>query len=191
RLRGHPRRLRHRGYRGRGAARRRGVPPTAAAVGGEGRGVRVRQPAERPRVGALLGQVLPDRDPLHRLRRRGGLPLSLGGDLPAARDVRLRRDGDLRARAGARLRLRLAPGRAPPFEVVYQLYSVSLNHRLRVKVQVPEDDPVVPTAAAVWKSANWAEREVWDMFGIRFAGHPDLRRILMYPEFEGHPLRKD
>jgi len=82
-------------------------------------------------------------------------------------------------------------GRTPRFEVVYQLYSVSLNHRLRVKVPVPEDDPVVPTAAAVWKSANWAEREVWDMFGIRFAGHPDLRRILMYPEFEGHPLRKD
>jgi NADH-quinone oxidoreductase subunit C len=82
-------------------------------------------------------------------------------------------------------------GRTPRFEVVYQLYSVSLNHRLRVKVPVPEDDAVVPTASGVWKSANWAEREAWDMFGIRFAGHPDLRRILMYPEFEGHPLRKD
>src|SRR5438876_76098 len=82
-------------------------------------------------------------------------------------------------------------GRTPRFEVVYQLYSLSLNHRLRVKVPVPEDDPVVPTASGVWKSANWAEREAWDMFGIRFAGHPDLRRILMYPEFEGHPLRKD
>jgi len=75
-------------------------------------------------------------------------------------------------------------GRTPRFEVVYQLF-------LRVKVPVPEDDPVVPTASGVWKSANWAEREAWDMFGIRFAGHPDLRRILMYPEFEGHPLRKD
>ncbi len=82
-------------------------------------------------------------------------------------------------------------GRTPRFEVVYELYSLSLNHRLRVKVPVPEGDPVVPTASGVWKSANWAEREVWDMFGIRFAGHPDLRRILMYPEFEGHPLRKD
>jgi NADH-quinone oxidoreductase subunit C len=82
-------------------------------------------------------------------------------------------------------------GRTPRFEVVYQLYSVSLRHRLRVKVPVPEDDPVVPTATGVWTSANWAEREVWDMFGIRFAGHPDLRRILMYPEFEGYPLRKD
>ena len=82
-------------------------------------------------------------------------------------------------------------GRIPRFEVVYQLYSVALNHRLRVKVPVPEDDPVVPTASGVWKSANWAEREAWDMFGVRFAGHPDLRRILMYPEFQGHPLRKD
>jgi NADH-quinone oxidoreductase subunit C len=82
-------------------------------------------------------------------------------------------------------------GRTPRFEVVYQLYSVTLNHRLRVKVPVPEDDLAVPSAAALWKSANWAERETWDMFGIRFTGHPDLRRILMYPEFEGHPLRKD
>jgi NADH-quinone oxidoreductase subunit C len=82
-------------------------------------------------------------------------------------------------------------GRTPRFEVVYQLRSITLNHRLRVKVPVAEDDPVVPTASGVWKAANWAEREAWDMFGIRFAGHPDLRRILMYPEFDGHPLRKD
>jgi NADH-quinone oxidoreductase subunit C len=82
-------------------------------------------------------------------------------------------------------------GRTPRFEVIYQLYSVALNHRLRVKVPVAEDDPVVPSASGVWKSANWAEREAWDMFGIRFEGHPDLRRILMYPEFQGHPLRKD
>jgi NADH-quinone oxidoreductase subunit C len=82
-------------------------------------------------------------------------------------------------------------GRTPRFEVVYQLYSPSLNHRLRVKVPVPADAPVVPSATGLWKAANWAEREAWDMFGIRFAGHPDLRRILMYPEFQGHPLRKD
>lgn len=82
-------------------------------------------------------------------------------------------------------------GRVPRFEVIYQLYSVTHNHRLRVKVPVTEEDPVVPSATAVWKAANWAEREVWDMFGIRFTGHPDLRRILMYPEFVGHPLRKD
>jgi NADH-quinone oxidoreductase subunit C len=82
-------------------------------------------------------------------------------------------------------------GRRPRFEVVYQLYSVSRNHRLRVKVPVAEEDAVVPSATGLWKSAAWAEREAWDMFGVRFAGHPDLRRILMYPEFVGHPLRKD
>jgi len=82
-------------------------------------------------------------------------------------------------------------GRVPRFEVVYQLHSIARNHRLRVKAAVPEDDPVVPSVSSVWKAAIWAEREAWDMFGIRFAGHPDLRRILMYPEFEGHPLRKD
>ena len=82
-------------------------------------------------------------------------------------------------------------GRTPRFEVIYQLRSLQKEHRLRVKVSVPEDDPIVPTASSLWKSALWAEREVWDMFGIRFAGHPDLRRLLMYPEFVGHPLRKD
>lgn len=82
-------------------------------------------------------------------------------------------------------------GRTPRFEVIYQLYSIGRNHRLRVKVAVGEDDAVVPSVSALWKSALWAEREAWDMFGIRFAGHPDLRRILMYPEFVGHPLRKD
>lgn len=82
-------------------------------------------------------------------------------------------------------------GRTPRFEVVYQLHSLSLGHRLRVKVAVPEDDLVVPSAVPLWKSANWSERETFDMFGIRFAGHPDLRRILMYPEFTGFPLRKD
>jgi len=82
-------------------------------------------------------------------------------------------------------------GRTPRFEVVYQLCSLSQRHRLRVKVPVDVPDPWVPTASGLWRSALWAEREVWDMFGIRFDGHPDLRRILMYPEFEGSPLRKD
>ena len=82
-------------------------------------------------------------------------------------------------------------GRTPRFEVVYQLLSFPLKHRLRVKVTLAEDDAVIPSAVPVWKSANWAEREAFDMFGIRFSGHPDLRRILMYEEFEGHPLRKD
>jgi len=81
--------------------------------------------------------------------------------------------------------------RDPRFEVVYQLNSLAHHHRLRVKAGVPGDDPQIASATPLWNAALWAEREVWDMFGIHFAGHPDLRRILMYPEFEGHPLRKD
>jgi NADH-quinone oxidoreductase subunit C len=85
------------------------------------------------------------------------------------------------------------PGRedGPRFEVVYHLYSLAHNHRVRVKVRVEEDDPVVPTATGLWPIANWFEREVWDMFGVRFAGHPNLKRLLLYEEFVGHPLRKD
>jgi NADH-quinone oxidoreductase subunit C len=81
--------------------------------------------------------------------------------------------------------------RVPRFEVVYHLYSVAKNHRLRVKVQVGAEAPSVPSVVPLWPSANWMEREVWDLYGIRFEGHPDLRRILLYDEFEGHPLRKD
>jgi NADH-quinone oxidoreductase subunit C len=85
------------------------------------------------------------------------------------------------------------PGRedGPRFEVVYHLYSVAHNHRVRLKVRVDEDHAVVPTAVSVWPIANWLEREVWDMFGIRFEDHPDPRRLLMYEEFVGHALRKD
>ena len=77
------------------------------------------------------------------------------------------------------------------FEVVYHLYATGENHRLRVKVPVEADEPVVPTAVPLWAVADWYEREVWDMFGIRFEGHPHLRRLLLYEEFVGHPLRKD
>jgi len=76
-------------------------------------------------------------------------------------------------------------------EVVYQLRNLSQNVRLMVKTRVAADRPVVPSVSGLWRSANWAEREVWDMFGVRFEGHPDLRRILMYKEFVGHPLRKE
>ena len=82
-------------------------------------------------------------------------------------------------------------GRTPRFEVVYQLNSLTHRHRLRVKVAVDEADATVPSVVPVWRSALWAEREVFDLMGIRFAGHPDLRRLLMYAGFEGHPLRKD
>ena len=83
------------------------------------------------------------------------------------------------------------PGRKPRFDVVYHLLSIPLNRRLRIKVPVEDGEPAVDSLTSLWESANWLEREVWDMFGIRFAGHPDLKRILMYEEFQGHPLRKD
>jgi NADH-quinone oxidoreductase subunit C len=85
------------------------------------------------------------------------------------------------------------PGRedGPRFEVVYHLYSLGHNHRVRVKTRVDEDDAQVPTVVDLWAIANWFEREVWDMFGVGFVGHPDPRRLLMYEEFVGHPLRKD
>jgi NADH-quinone oxidoreductase subunit C len=77
------------------------------------------------------------------------------------------------------------------FEVVYNLYSIANKTYLRLKVSVEEDDPVVPTLTGVWPAANWHERETYDMFGIKFAGHPDLRRFYMPEEFEYYPLRKD
>jgi NADH-quinone oxidoreductase subunit C len=81
--------------------------------------------------------------------------------------------------------------RAARFEVVYQLLSISKNRRLTIKVPLAEGQPQISTATGLWSGANFLEREVWDMFGISFIGHPDLRRILMYEEFKGHPLRKD
>lgn len=77
------------------------------------------------------------------------------------------------------------------FELVYHFYSTSQNHRVRVKVPLTAADPVVHSLTGLWHSANWFEREVWDMFGVRFTGHPNLKRLLMYEEFTGHPLRKD
>ena len=77
------------------------------------------------------------------------------------------------------------------FMVVYQLYSYQGQCRLRVKVPVHENDLNIPSVTGLWKGANWLERETYDMFGINFEGHPDLRRILMPDDFEGHPLRKD
>jgi NADH-quinone oxidoreductase subunit C/D len=85
----------------------------------------------------------------------------------------------------------LTLGRTPRFEVVTHLYSLPHNQRLRVKAPVPEDDPRIDSLLPVWEGANWFEREVYDMFGLTFDGHHDLRRILLYEGFEGYPLRKD
>jgi NADH-quinone oxidoreductase subunit C len=82
-------------------------------------------------------------------------------------------------------------GSEPRFMVVYNLYNIDAKARLRLKAAVAEDDCCIDTVSGVWSTANWHERECWDMFGIRFAGHPDLRRILMPADWKGHPLRKD
>ena len=82
-------------------------------------------------------------------------------------------------------------GEEPRFEMVYHFYSVAGNRRLRIKARVPEEPAEIDSLVDVYASANWMEREVWDLYGIRFKGHPDLRRILLYEQFEGHPLRKD
>ena len=79
----------------------------------------------------------------------------------------------------------------PRFEVNYQLLSIDLAERLRLKVKLSGGDPVVPSVVPIWPTADWHERENFDLFGIRFEGHPNLRRILMPEEWEGHPLRKD
>jgi NADH/F420H2 dehydrogenase subunit C len=77
------------------------------------------------------------------------------------------------------------------FEIEYIIYAVANDHRIRVRVPVPEDDLDVPTATDLWQSANWGEREAFEMFGFNFVGHPCLKRLLTHHEFEGHPLRKD
>jgi NADH-quinone oxidoreductase subunit C len=79
----------------------------------------------------------------------------------------------------------------PRFEVVYHLFSSRHLHRVRVKAGVPEQPCQIDSVVELWPAANWLEREVWDLYGIRFRNHPDLRRILLYEEFDGHPLRKD
>jgi NADH-quinone oxidoreductase subunit C len=87
------------------------------------------------------------------------------------------------------------PWPGPPakarFAVVYHFYSTDHKHRLRLVVPVEESEAELDSLTPLWPGADWLEREVWDMYGIRFSGHPNLKRILMYEEFEGYPLRKD
>jgi NADH-quinone oxidoreductase subunit C len=79
----------------------------------------------------------------------------------------------------------------PRFEVVYHLYSIEHRHMIRLKAQVSEDDASIQSVTPVWEGANFHERECYDMFGIKFEGHPDLRRVLLPEDWQGHPLRKD
>ena len=83
------------------------------------------------------------------------------------------------------------PEQDPRFHVIYHLHSIKGKTRLGLRVPVPGLEPSVPTLEGIYPGANWHEREVWDMFGIRFEGHSDMRRILMPADWEGHPLRKD
>jgi len=82
-------------------------------------------------------------------------------------------------------------GTEPRFEVVYELYSMTLAIHLRLKLRVSEEDPTVDTVSDLWPTANWHEREIWDMMGLRFNDHPDLRRILMWEGYPYFPLRKE
>ncbi len=82
-------------------------------------------------------------------------------------------------------------GEEPRFEMVYHLSSISRNRRLRIKTRLGESDLRIASLTPLWKNANWLEREVYDLFGVQFDGHPDLQRLFMYEGFEGHPLRKD
>jgi NADH-quinone oxidoreductase subunit C len=79
----------------------------------------------------------------------------------------------------------------PRFEVVYTMISTVHHHRIRLKVRVPDEDPRVDSVTSIWQTANWHERETYDLMGIKFDGHPDLRRILLTEDWEGHPLRKE
>ena len=83
------------------------------------------------------------------------------------------------------------PSVEPRFQVAYNLYSITRKQSLRVRVELRSDDLKVPTITHLYKTADWWERYVYDMFGVHFEGHPNLRRLLLYPEFVGHPLRKD
>ncbi len=82
-------------------------------------------------------------------------------------------------------------GASDRFGLVYQLANTETNDRLTIRCYVNDPQPTVASAVDLWRGANWLEREVWDLFGIRFEGHPDLRRIVLPPEFTAHPLRKD
>jgi NADH-quinone oxidoreductase subunit C len=105
--------------------------------------------------------------------------------------VRLRDQPDLSFRFLSSVTATDHPGKDPRFWVIYELRSVEHAHRLRVKVGVPAEDPRAPSVTAMFPTADWHEREIYDLFGVVFDGHPDLDRILLPDDWEGYPLRKD
>jgi NADH-quinone oxidoreductase subunit C len=105
----------------------------------------------------------------------------------------LRDDSELKFNLLADLTVVDWPREEPRFEVVYHFYSIEKKHRLRLKARVGgfDEEPEIDSVTSLYSGANWLEREAFDLYGVRFRGHPDLKRILMYEGFEGHPLRKD
>lgn len=106
------------------------------------------------------------------------------------RDTSNIRMNHLRALCGVDNSRRKEPGLAR-FEVVYHLYSIPLRHELRLRAQIAEAEPSIASIVSLWPGANWLERETFDLLGIRFTGHPDLRRVLLPEDWQGHPLRKE
>ena len=154
-------------------------------------------------TGAMTGAVVADHPAVRRLRERFGDAIigmvTFRGETTVLVErtvivdvcAFLRHDPELRYNFLSAIQCCDWLGHEPRFEVSYHLLSMERHDRLRVKIGVPETDLVVPSMTAVWKTANWFEREIYDMFGITFTGHPDLRRILMPDDWEGHPLRRD
>lgn len=135
----------------------------------------------------LIAAKFPD---LKRERLEDALVLWVEPDTLLATVTQLRDDSELDFKQMIDLCGVHYPDRSRPLEVVYQLLSVYKNHRLRLKLALDEQT-FVPTVSNVWSCANWYEREAYEMFGILFSGHPDLRRLLTEYDFDGHPLRKD
>ena len=125
------------------------------------------------------------------LEARDEVTLFLGRDELVDALVRLRDQPDLSFGFLSSVTATDNPGRDPRFWVVYELRSVEHAHRLRIKVGLPDDDPHVPSVTTLFPTADWHERETWDLFGVVFDDHPDLDRILLPDDWEGHPLRKD
>jgi NADH-quinone oxidoreductase subunit C len=177
-----------------------GVPGPIGSGGARGIEVPADQPygAWHPAIGALRARFGQTFDPFPLVVNRSGPSDQACIKMPPARllEVMVFLHEDPRCRFDLLSDLTCVdylyyPGATDRYGVTYSLVSIALRQRLWVKCYVNDPEPVVPSVTSIWKGANWPEREVWDMFGIRFEGHPDLRRILLWEGFGSHPLRKD